>query len=142
MWFFLALLTAVTWGITYTCTEQITKAIDIKTYLLISCGVSTLLYGIWGWVDGSIVKDITSSNFQSVMPYLIIGILASDIACYSSVAAVKSGGASFAAIIEISYPLWVIVFTSILSGKSTVNMQTIIGGLIIFAGSLLVVKSH
>jgi drug/metabolite transporter (DMT)-like permease len=130
------------WGLTYTCTEQITKSVDIKSYLAVSCFISTAIYITLGCYDGSIRKDYIESNYYEVWPYMLTGIICSFIACYSSVAAVKYGGAAFASIIEISYPVWVILFTAMLTGKNTVNLQTVIGGLVIFLGTVLVLKSH
>lgn len=142
MWFWLALATAILWGLTYTCTEVITKSVGINTYLTLSCLISTILYAAIGTYTGEIKRDLSGNNLYDVWPFLLTGFICSFVACYASVSAVKMGGASFASIVEISYPLWVILFTSLLNGRSQVNIQTVIGGIIIFVGTVFVVKSH
>lgn len=142
MWFAFALVTAILWGITYTCTERVCKFVDMRSYLCVSCTVSMLIYGLWSLSSGCLRKDLVDGNFAQVWPFVLGGIVCSFAACYSSVAAVRSGGAAFASIIEISYPLWVILFTTLLNGENNISWRTVVGGFIIFLGTLFVIKSH
>lgn len=141
-WFYMSLATAVLWGITYASTEQIVKTVDMKTYLAISCIVSATIYLIWGYFDGCIKKDLAGEQIYIASPWITLSCLCSFFACYCSVAAVKYGGASYASIIEISYPVWVIVFTSMITGKNQVTLSTILGGVLIFLGTLVVMRSN
>ncbi len=140
-WLLLALSTAILWGICYSSTEQIVKHVDIKSYLTASCLLSGLGFLIWGLVDGTLIKDLSNDTSNSWW-WIILSSLTSFLACYCSVSAVKYGGASLASIIEISYPLWVVVFTSIINGKNNVSQSFVIGGLLIFCGTFIVVRGQ
>jgi len=141
LWFYMAMATAILWGFSYTCSEQIVKHVDSKTYLCISCMFSFVCFGLWGFLTKEIQQDVSSGKIYIALPWIIGCCIASFIANYCSVAAVKYGGASYASIIEISYPFWVVIFVSIINGKNEITLKTMIGGVIIFLGTLLVIKS-
>lgn len=129
-----------TMGVCYTSTNQITKVVDPKTYLIFSCLISGFMFLGWSMYENSIEND--SAKIISVLHWILISTFSSFFACYFSVMAVKSGGAVNAALIEISYPFWVIVFTSLLAGKININPLSVIGGLVIFIGTALVLRGN
>jgi len=66
------------------------------------------------------------------------------VGCASTIlifAAIAKGTATKASMIEISYPLFVAVFALVLYHEDTLNWQTLIGGLIMLAGVIVVLKS-
>lgn len=142
LWFYMAFSTAILWGVYYACNEQIQKHIDLKTYLCISFLVNLTGYAIWALSSGVLQDDLSSPRIYKAMPWIIICCMASFIGNYCSVAAVKYGGAAYASIIEISYPVWVVIFVSIINGKNEITLKTMIGGIIIFLGTLLVIKTE
>lgn len=131
------LITAILWGLCYTSTGFLTKTVDVKVYLFFSCLLSTCAFLIWGLADGSFLKP---QDFANNYHWIALSSLCSFFACFFSVNAVKYCGASTAAMIEISYPLWVILFTFMLRGESNLNFNTILGGLLILAGTYIVIK--
>jgi uncharacterized membrane protein len=135
-WLILALLTAVFWGLTYSSTQMVVKHIDPKTYLTFSCLLGTFLYSIWGLFDGSLIRDIP--NFNKTFWFAMLASLSAFVASYCSVNAVLLGGATRASIVEISYPLWVVVFLWFLTGTNNLNWNVALGGLTIFAGTAIV----
>ena len=139
-WVLMSLATAILWGICYSSTGEIVKWIDIKTYLMISCLMSFIGFLVWGACDNSLNRDMLSFNMEKARPWVIISSLSSFLACYCSVSAVKYGGASLAAIIEISYPVWVVVFTYLMFGKGGITINTVLGGILIFLGTVVVVR--
>lgn len=135
------LLTAILWGICYTSTGNLVNHIDIKTYLFFSCLLSTIGFLVWGMLDGSIYTDLyTSTSLMKVSHWVFISSFTSFLACFFSVSAVKYCGATTAAMIEISYPVWVIIFTYMIGNKETITWNSIIGGIIIFIGTIIVIK--
>lgn len=138
-WLYLALLTAILWGLCYSSTEQIVKYIDMKSYLILSCLFSCIGFSIWGYLDGTTSKDL-NPNVTIPWVWIFISSITSFFACYCSVAAVKCGGASLASVIEISYPIWVVIFVSIINGKSSLNLNMLIGGILIFLGTAVVIR--
>lgn len=142
MWAWLAVATAVLWGVTYTCSSYITKHIDVKTSLAIQCLLQTIIALIWVSLDGCLIKDLVKGNFLPIWPVFLLATISSFVACYCSIASVKYGGAEFASMIEISYPIFVIIFASLAKGRIDVSWNTIIGGIIIAIGTVFVIRSH
>lgn len=135
-WLFLALMTAIFWGLTYASTEQVTKYMDPKTYLIFSCLFSAFLYFIWGLSDGTLIKDY--SNFNKGFWFALLAAFSAFVASYCSVMAVKMGGATYASVVEISYPIWVVIFLYFITDVNNLNWNIVLGGLTIFIGTAIV----
>jgi drug/metabolite transporter (DMT)-like permease len=135
---YFALITAIMWGCAYACTEQIVKYIDVKTYMTISCFFSFVIFLSFGVGDGSLVKDASSSRIPIF--FIVAGCVSSLLATYFSVNAVKYSNATQASILEISYPIFVIIFTFMITGKHHLTLNTLFGGLLIGAGTLIVLR--
>lgn len=138
----MALATSILWGACYASTEMTVKYVDIKSYLTISSIVSCIGFLLWGYLDGSIHKDLTGGKLSVALPWILISSIAAFVGSYCSVAAVKYGGASLASIIEISYPVWVIAFTSLICWRNNFSSSLILGGLLIFLGTVVVVRGN
>ncbi len=128
---------SVLWGLTYACTENTVKSLDTKTYLAISSLFSLVMFLSFGAWDGTLIKDVTSSKIPYF--YIIIGCVSALVASYFSVVAVKTTNATNAAILEMSYPLFTIIFTYLLTRTSHLNISTLLGGILIGCGTLVVV---
>lgn len=90
----------------------------------------------------STIYNLGDDNFYLVLPWIILSSITSFLACFFSVNAVKYCGASTAAMIEISYPLWVILFTWLIKGESNLNFNTLLGGFFILVGTYIVIKGE
>lgn len=138
-WLLMAILTSILWGLCYASTEQIVKYINIKTYLAISCFFCFWGYAILSYLEPS--QENFKDNLLKASPWIIISIFASFFGSYCSTYAIKHGGASLSAIIEISYPVWVVLFSSAFSGQNNFNINILYGGIMIFIGTVLVIRS-
>ena len=138
-WLLMAILTSVLWGLCYASTEQIVKNINLKTYLAISSFVSCIGFTILAYFE-PLPQDF-KEKFLTSLPWIFVSTAASFAGSYCSVYAIKHGGASLSAVIEISYPVWVIIFTSVFSWQNNFNMNIFLGGSLIFLGTYLVVRT-
>jgi drug/metabolite transporter (DMT)-like permease len=68
-------------------------------------------------------------------------MLVATIAALSILKSIQLLGAQRAAVFEISYPLFVVLFGALLFGQS-VSPRVLIGGLLIFAGAFVIMKSE
>lgn len=134
--------TAVLWGLTYASTEQVVKYMDVKTYLSYSCLVGAFLYLVWGSYDGTLMKDYQQNNLMKGFGFATLSAICAFGASYCSVAAVKSGGATYASIVEISYPIWVVIFIYLLTGVNALSWNVLGGGLLIFIGTIVVIARN
>ena len=137
-WLFMAILTSILWGLCYASTEQIVKYISMKTYLAISALCCFIGFSILAYFEPA--QHDFKEKFIISLPWIAISIASSFAGSYCSTYAIKHGGASLSAVIEISYPVWVIVFTSIFSWQNNFNMNIFIGGSLIFLGTFLVIR--
>ena len=133
-----ALLTAILWGICYTGTERIVKNIDIRAYLAISCGISTIIFSTWAYLSN---VSISIDSTIKVTPWMLLSMLTSCLASYYSVTAVKESGASYASCIEVSYPVWVILFAYLLGSPHTMSFNAYIGAALVVVGTVVMLRN-
>lgn len=140
MWFTLALTASLFWGLTYAIDGQILKHISVPTMLLTHALVMIASAGaIFLWQPETLPQDIKTILSSRTVLWLVaagtVAFIAAELAIWYSVA---EGNASLAAMLEIAYPLFTILFTYLLFRETQVNMATMLGGLLIFAGATVV----
>lgn len=138
-WLIMAILTSVLWGLCYACTEQIVAQINMKTYLAISSFCCFIGFSILAYLEP--YQEDFKEKLLISLPWIFVSVLSSFAGSYCSTYAIKHGGASLSAVIEISYPVWVIIFTSLFSWQNNFSMNIFIGGSLIFLGTFLVVRN-
>ena len=136
-WFFPAFLAAVVWGLSYAITEKVVDRVPVP------------IVAFWGSLftcaSFAIVLLATGGGFS---PWRMFGSGVSGMffateACFvvaqlCILYAVKnSGNATAASIIEVSYPLWVFVFSAAIFGEVKLNLQGVVGGLFVLAGTII-----
>ena len=138
-WLWMAILTSILWGLCYASTEQIVKHINIKTYLAISSFLCFIGFSIFAYLEPP--QENFKENFQKAIPWIVISVFASFLGSFCSTYAIKHGGASLSAVIEISYPVWVVLFASVFSGQNNFSLNLLVGGFMIFLGTVFVIRS-
>ena len=129
---------AVTWGLVYTLDQKILSNVSPITLLFIDSLVTAVLMLPFVFFDNGSVKTLFSSgktNLLLVAASLTLALVANFL-IFSSI---KILGSSTASIIEIAYPFFVVLFSFILF-RSTPNMYFFMGGILIFIGSIIIIK--
>lgn len=139
MWIIFALGASMVWGITYVLGEQIYKKISVITSLSIATLLSSIVMLIVAYAAGLLRKDI-STIFQSKGLLLLV---ISEAACLMIAElligfSITGKNATLAGLVEISYPIFIALFAYILFRENQINLATMIGGLIIFAGVFII----
>lgn len=132
-----ALISAILFGLLYASTEQIVKFIDIKTYLIIYCLFSLVFLTTIGLIDNSLIKDATNSEIPFF--YILVSCISGLVASFLSIYAMKQTNAVNVAILEITYPIYTLLFVYLITGKNHLTLNILFGGLLIGAGTLIVV---
>lgn len=88
--------------------------------------------------DNSSIKNVLSSGRLN-LSLIITSIILAIIANFLIFSGIKILDASTASIIEIAYPFFVVLFSYIFF-KSHPNIYFFIGGILIFAGSIIIMK--
>ena len=133
-----AIAAAVTWGLVYVINAKILNWIDPLPLLFLESVITAaitfpFLLGQWN----SAYKAMSSGG--TFWTFLIFGELLITVANYFILSSVQHLGAPLAAAIEISYPLFVALFTAILFGGS-LNLWFWFGTALIFSGSVIIMK--
>ena len=138
MWLLFALLAALLWGINYTLTEKILRYISPMTLLALEMLAGAAMFcSIAYFTSWQKDKLTLSSNPQIVWLTLIeIGVVL--FASFFIVVSINGKNATVAGIIEIIYPLFIILFSWLFFGENHVSLSVLIGGTLIFAGVLII----
>lgn len=135
MWFLYATLASMFWGMVYVIDEQIYKLISVPTTLAIHTAFTAVLLGIIVYFSGSTKADFQTISQSSRLTWLLVaGTAALLIAELFIGYSISAKNATLAGLIEISYPLFIVLFSLLFVGTYALNTGTFIGGLFIFLG--------
>ncbi len=139
MWILFALGASLLWGLTYVLNEQIYRKISVIGALTITALASFIVMLIVSYSSGILKRDWATITTSRSLTYLIIAevitfILAELLIGFS----ITAKSATLAGLIEISYPIFIALFAYILYRENQLNLPTIIGGALIFAGVFVI----
>ena len=138
MWIVFALGASVFWGMSYVFNEEIYKKISVFTALGIASLAIFVLTILMAYFTGNLKPDLMAiASSKKLMWYVVGGVLALFVAELFIGFSIAAKNATLAGLIEISYPLFIVLFSYILF-KSTVTIPTMIGGFIIFSGVFII----
>lgn len=138
MWIIFALSASLFWGISYVLSGEIYKKISIFTSLGIMSFFVCIAAFLISYFNNSLKSDFTSiTSSKRLLLYVIGGTLALLIAELCIGTSIVEKNATLAGLIEISYPIFIAIF-SYLIFKSQVTYPTIVGGFVIFSGIFII----
>ena len=136
--FIYAIGAAIIWGLVYAIDQKILATVSPMTLLFINSIMAVCIMFPFIFFDNGSVKTLFASGRNTIFLILISAILI-IIANFLIFTSIKQLDASTASIVEIAYPFFVVLFSLILF-KSTPNPSFFIGGLLIFVGSVIIIK--
>ena len=135
----LAVLASVLWGLTYCLDERVLASLSVfKLYFLhCLCGVlvSAAILLVQGHSPGSLLRFDTAT---ASLPLVGLTLATATAAALCILGSIKLLGAGTSAVLEISYPLFVAVF-SVFLFQGQLQLPVVIGGLFIFVGAAIIV---
>jgi drug/metabolite transporter (DMT)-like permease len=140
--FLLAVLASALWGLTYCLDERVLAGLSIyRLYFLHSlCGV--LVVGSLLLLQGHSPMSLVRIDGPGVsLPLLATTMLVGTAAGLAIFGSIQALGASRAAVLEISYPLFVAVFAYLLF-REPLAPAVLVGGVFIFIGATIIVLAH
>jgi len=139
MWFFYAFLASVLWGIAYVFGGRLLQSIHVQTLLLLELGIGTLTFLIWSLHKHTLGTDITTVLKDGTLSkQLVLSIVSFNVANLLIILSVREKNAVLASVLEVSYPLFVVLFSWLFFRESHMNLRTAAGGLMILAGVFIV----
>lgn len=137
-WYLLAFGSALIWGFHYVMLENAMKYITPQTALFLTCLPIIIVVAVWYNDFVTDLKFIMSADLKTKAQILVITFtsLSATLLLYI---AISMKTATHAALIEITYPIFVTLFTLAIFGVNHLSIGTIIGGTLILSGSLVVI---
>ena len=134
--FLYAIGAAITWGLVYSIDEKILGNVTPIAFIFISSIITPIL--ILPFVLRSGLKATLSSGVEN-FPIIILSVVLGLFANFFILSGIKNLNASTASIIEISYPFFVLLFSFIIF-RTTPNLYFFLGGILVFIGSVIIIK--
>ncbi|CEK11873.1 DMT family transporter [Legionella hackeliae] len=138
MWLVFAVTAALLWGLNYSLAEKVLRSISPLTLLALEMLAGALVFSLLAYFT-TFKKDLALLLSDSYVLWLtILEVIIVLAASFFIVYSIHFKNATLAGIIELIYPLFIILFTWLLFGENHVDMSVIIGGIMIFIGVLMI----
>jgi drug/metabolite transporter (DMT)-like permease len=143
LWFIYAISAAVLWGLQYATIEQLLKVIPAPLITLVYLTASALVYLL---IITFLKPDLGLEYFHkywTLKNIFLLGVvvLVGAISTLFTFSAIAEESATKASLVEISYPFFVAIFAVVFFQEKAFNIQTFMGGLVIFLGIVMVLRS-
>jgi drug/metabolite transporter (DMT)-like permease len=134
MWIIFSVLASIFWGLTYVFRGEVYKKISVFTSISLTSLFIFIAALIASIALGKFKKDLnTIFTSKEVAMYLVAAISVSLLGEVFIALSVAAKNPTLAGLVEISYPIFIAVFSYILYRQS-VSLPTILGGVLIFFG--------
>ncbi len=139
-WAVFALSAAIFWGLAYTMSGRVIHSGVSTPFILGFVAVATLPVYIAALIKTDSFRpslEIVLNN-KILILFLLVQSISLMMGQYLIYTAITQKNVTYAAVLEISYPLFVCLFTWVLFRDLQMSWNIAVGGLLIFAGSALV----
>jgi len=137
--FILAVCASVLWGLTYCLDERVLSNLSVYKLYFLHCVCGALVAGsvllLQGHSPATLFAFDTAKSSLALVGLTLVTATAAALAILGSIQLL---GANKSAVLEISYPLFVALF-SLLLFKSPLQLPVVVGGIFIFIGSAIIV---
>jgi|688.fasta_scaffold55555_3 drug/metabolite transporter (DMT)-like permease len=137
--FSLAVLAAVLWGLTYCLDERVLASLSIFKLYFLHCLCGVLVAGGIMLIQGdSPAGLIRFDTAKASLPLVGLTLVTATAAALAILGSIQLLGANKSAVLEISYPLFVAIF-SVWLFKGELQLPVVVGGGFIFIGAAIIV---
>ncbi len=140
-WYAAGLGAALLWGIHYPLLEHALKRVSLVTVLVLTVLpvlVVALVFRDTLWRDAMVLASMDWPDRARIL-LLSVTSLAATVMLFL---AIGGRNATLASLIEITYPLFVVLFTWLLFRQVHVTPSAAIGGVLVMAGAALIIWNH
>jgi drug/metabolite transporter (DMT)-like permease len=135
----LAVLASVLWGLTYCLDEKVLASLSVFRLYFLHCLCGALVAGTILLAGGASPATLFSfDTTRASLPLVGLTLVTATAAALSILGSIQLLGAGKSAVLEISYPLFVALF-SVLLFKGQLQLPVVVGGIFIFIGSAIIV---
>jgi drug/metabolite transporter (DMT)-like permease len=138
----LAVLASVLWGPTYCLDERVLASLSVFKLYFLHCLCGAVVAGVILLAQGASPAGLfTFDRVKASLPLVGLTLATATAAALSILGSIQLLGASKSAVLEISYPLFVALF-SVLLFKGQLQLPVVVGGIFIFVGSAIIVLAQ
>jgi drug/metabolite transporter (DMT)-like permease len=140
-WYVTAVGAAILWGIHYPLVDNALKRISPVGVLLLTAIpilLVSLVFHRQLAADYLVIKGMDWGTRLIVIALSVTGLLGT-VLLYMSIV---SRNATLASLIEISYPVFVVLFSYLLFRQVHINPSVVLGGVLVFAGVTLIILNN
>jgi len=141
MWIFYALFASLCWGVSYaSCGPLLQRGVNPLIFLM--------GYSFFGFL-GAVIALFCSGHYQqgaglaglnrSDIGWFIFSVAGSALGAYLTYAAMGAKNPTLVALIEISYPIFVVFFAWLFFREMQLNAVTLCGGVLVLAGVAVII---
>jgi drug/metabolite transporter (DMT)-like permease len=144
LWLLYALGAALIWGINYAVSGRLLeRGMSPQTLFLIDLVFGTLaLAALIGFSGRWPATVLELRQARPDILWLVLAVAASTAAGLLIFMSIEAKNATLASLIEVTYPLFTAFFAWAFFRQTTLNIATVIGGLLIFAGVFIVARGN
>jgi drug/metabolite transporter (DMT)-like permease len=141
-WWIYALISAACWGAQYVLMETLFRRVDFAAAFSCLSLANGILVSVVLWVLYPRQNWAKLGESWPIICMVILYLVFGTGAYLFNALAINEKNATMAALLEISYPLFIILFTVIFLRQLHLNAIGLIGAVLILAGCVLVVFSR
>ncbi|MDH4469686.1 MAG: EamA family transporter [Verrucomicrobiae bacterium] len=143
-WTIFAIAASLLWGSSYAASgpilrSRVTPSAFFFCYSLVGVLVAGLVL-FFGNKGTSILSQIRELE-PRYAGWFLFSLLTASLGAWMTYQAVGAKNASLAAMIEISYPLFVVIFTWLFFQEIQLNWMTFVGGFLVILGVMIIIKN-
>lgn len=140
-WYVTAIGAAIAWGIHYPLLDFAMKRLSVYSVLLLSVIPILLVMPLFLRelaADVDVFRSLPTTEQWIILAVAITGT-AGVILAYLSI---SNKNATLASLIEISYPIFVVLFAYLFFRQINFNLSVIIGGLLMLSGAAIIIVNN
>jgi drug/metabolite transporter (DMT)-like permease len=134
----LPFVAAIIWGLVYVLWEKALATVSVPTMFAVGAVLGLIIAMVMAVITKEPI-DLKTLSHDRMWAWVLLALLLAQVASYITTYVTKSNGALFSAIGEVSYPLFIPLFSLLILGTSQLTLATALGGGMIVAGAFLIV---
>jgi uncharacterized membrane protein len=144
MWLVYAIAASAIWGFEYAILGRLLGDRLSPMFLLsIQSFVAAVSTGAFCIASGAFRNEsVFVTQDSTTLGLVLLSTVTFTLGNFMIALSIKEGNAVIAGFVEISYPVFIILFSLLLGWITHVDLKTIIGGLIVFAGVMVLKHGH
>lgn len=137
-WYIAALGAAVTWGIYYPLVDMALKKVSLYSVILLSMIPVFLVLPVFIKTVSKDFDTVRSLPWSEQWIFLLLGVigLVGEVLVYT---AITGKNATLASLIEMTYPIFVVIFAYLFYREMHLTPSVFVGGLLILAGAAIII---